>query len=164
MKPELLTSLTCFKPFSIRRRLVLKPTIVFSTSFDTFQRNKHFKHIQPFRHFSNWFELNLNLNLFDFFLRTAQPHVLFQSYFVIFESIFDIFESHPLGIRTELIRNSKNNQVQTKFTSFQNSSPFPKGSYHFQSQTNPPRSRLIQPSKLAKNKPPANSHASVCHW
>ena len=136
--PELLTSLTCIKPFSITRRLVLNPNIIFSTSFDTFQRNKNFKHIQPFRHFSNWFELNLNLNLFDFFLRTAQPHVLFQSYFVIFKSIFHIFESHPLGIRTELIKNSKNNQVQTKFTSFQDCRPFPKGSNHFQSQTKSP--------------------------
>ena len=72
--------------------------------------------------------------------------------------------SHPLGIRTELIRNSKNNQVQTKFTSFQNCWAFPKCSNHFQSQTNPPRSRLIKPSKLVKNKTPANSHAPVCHW
>jgi len=33
--PELLTSLT--KPFSITRRLLLNPNIIFSTSFDTFQ-------------------------------------------------------------------------------------------------------------------------------
>jgi hypothetical protein len=90
--PELLTRLTCFKPFSITRRLVLNPNIIFKQVLTrNFQRNKNFKHIQPFRHFSNWFELNLNLNLFVFFLRTAQPHVLFQSYFVDFPKHFSDF-------------------------------------------------------------------------